>query len=292
MAPWMRRVFIHILPRLLVMQRPGNGQDEIDMSGASLTMLPPNQQQQQQHTHPTNTTVSSSASAAAMSKRKKKSASCSRSKHPPYSRAVPGGHGNNGSGMPNRHANHAQTLDNGLNHAILDFDDEDDEDIPPALFPPAVSRHRLNSLHMHPHPGMGALEYDQTGYPNPSEDDDGGENDEDDLFPFGIPCQIHSGTSLGPGCPEIYRALDGVRYIAECTKREEDSSKVKEDWKYVAMVLDRLFLWIFTVAVLVGSAGIILQAPALYDTRGAIDVELSEIEAATAKPRSERKNIF
>ena len=63
--------------------------------------------------------------------------------------------------------------------------------------------------------------------------------------------------------------------------------QVKEDWKYVAMVMDRLFLWIFTVAVLVGSAGIILQAPALYDTRAAIDVELSEIEAATAKPLSE-----
>merc|ERR550539_1056670 len=90
-------------------------------------------------------------------------------------------------------------------------------------------------------------------------------------------------------CSEIYRALDGVRYIAECTKREEDSNKVKEDWKYVAMVLDRLFLWIFTVAVLVGSAGIILQAPALYDTRAAIDIKYSEIEAATAKPLSEQK---
>lgn len=71
--------------------------------------------------------------------------------------------------------------------------------------------------------------------------------------------------------------------------------QVKEDWKYVAMVMDRLFLWIFTVAVLVGSAGIILQAPALYDTRAAIDVELSEIEAATAKPLSEtleKGNIY
>ncbi|GFT28112.1 hypothetical protein TNCV_644971 [Trichonephila clavipes] len=38
------------------------------------------------------------------------------------------------------------------------------------------------------------------------------------------------------------------------------------------MVLDRLFLWIFTVAVLVGTCGIILHAPTLYDTREPIDV--------------------
>jgi len=106
-----------------------------------------------------------------------------------------------------------------------------------------------------------------------------------------ITCQLHGEIRCPPpdgggDCPEITRALDGVRYIAECTMREEESVKVKEDWKYVAMVLDRLFLWIFTVAVLVGSAGIILQAPALYDTRQAIDLELSEIEAATAKPLS------
>ena len=31
--------------------------------------------------------------------------------------------------------------------------------------------------------------------------------------------------------------------------------QVKEDWKFVAMVMDRLFLWIFTVAVL-GKQGI------------------------------------
>ncbi len=37
------------------------------------------------------------------------------------------------------------------------------------------------------------------------------------------------------------------------------------------MVLDRLFLWIFTLAVLAGTAGIILQAPTLYDDRIPID---------------------
>ena len=43
------------------------------------------------------------------------------------------------------------------------------------------------------------------------------------------------------------------------------------------MVLDRLFLWIFTVAVLVGTAGIILQAPTLYDDRDPIDMQYSKI---------------
>ena len=60
--------------------------------------------------------------------------------------------------------------------------------------------------------------------------------------------------------------------------------QVIEDWKYVAMVLDRLFLWIFTVAVLVGTAGIILQAPTLYDKRQPLDIRLSEIGLATARP--------
>ena len=60
--------------------------------------------------------------------------------------------------------------------------------------------------------------------------------------------------------------------------------QIIEDWKYVAMVMDRLFLWIFTVAVLVGTAGIILQAPTLYDDREPIDFQLSEIGLATARP--------
>ena len=55
------------------------------------------------------------------------------------------------------------------------------------------------------------------------------------------------------------------------------TTQVREDWKYVAMVLDRLFLWIFTTAVCLGTAAIILQAPTLYDDRIPIDIRLSEI---------------
>ncbi|XP_044584231.1 acetylcholine receptor subunit alpha-like isoform X1 [Cotesia glomerata] len=91
------------------------------------------------------------------------------------------------------------------------------------------------------------------------------------------PVLRNSSTFSHSSCPpEIHRSCICVRFIAEHTKMLEDSTKVKEDWKYVAMVLDRLFLWIFTLAVLVGTAGIILQAPTLYDDRVPIDKKFSE----------------
>ena len=54
--------------------------------------------------------------------------------------------------------------------------------------------------------------------------------------------------------------------------------QVIEDWKFIAMVLDRFFLWTFTAACLLGTAGIILRAPSLYDPRKPIDEELSHID--------------
>lgn len=56
-----------------------------------------------------------------------------------------------------------------------------------------------------------------------------------------------------------------------------NSPQVEEDWKYVAMVLDRLFLWIFTLLCVFGSALIILQAPSLYDNTQPIDIFYSKI---------------
>merc|ERR1712203_945383 len=226
MAPWVRRVFIHILPRLLVMRRPGN----LDKQNPIMRKC------QQQYIK------------------------------------------ENGFD------------DYVMEQAMLNSGPGSVKMIPGLLPPP-------------PLPPLSDIDLDaDIGYKNlpPLPTLNGklgyagstcGSDDDFKTFDTCDTCELHGEIRYPPGsneCPEIYRAVDGVRFIAESTKREEESCKVKEDWKYVAMVLDRLFLWIFTIAVLVGSAGIILQAPALYDTREAIDVELSEIEAATVKPPDQR----
>ncbi|PRD29471.1 UNVERIFIED_CONTAM: Acetylcholine receptor subunit alpha-like protein [Trichonephila clavipes] len=59
---------------------------------------------------------------------------------------------------------------------------------------------------------------------------------------------------------------------------------IKEDWKYVAMVIDRLFLYIFTFACIVGTCGIFLQAPSLYDPEKPIDVTLSKVALGQDMP--------
>uniref|UniRef100_A0A336M4D8 CSON010467 protein n=1 Tax=Culicoides sonorensis TaxID=179676 RepID=A0A336M4D8_CULSO len=52
---------------------------------------------------------------------------------------------------------------------------------------------------------------------------------------------------------------------------------VVEDWKFVSMVLDRFFLWVFTILCVVGTIGIIFQSPSLFDTRQGVDRKFSEI---------------
>ncbi|XP_018579073.1 acetylcholine receptor subunit alpha-like isoform X3 [Anoplophora glabripennis] len=215
MAPWVRRVFIHILPRLLVMRRPHYQLDRRSMTSSHRVMV--------------------------------------------------------------RTCNGLELRDAGLYSDSGDLGED-----PSGLFPSASSRDELTpreleagalrSCSIHgttPPPGVGFHLGDELN----------GGNLEDHLED--VLCKE---SHPWHHCPEVHKAIDGVRFIADHTRREEDSTRVKEDWKYVAMVLDRLFLWIFTLAVLVGTAGIILQAPTLYDDRRPIDVTLSEIASTTAKP--------
>ncbi|XP_031783031.1 nicotinic acetylcholine receptor alpha 3 subunit isoform X2 [Nasonia vitripennis] len=247
MKPWVRRVFIHVLPRLLVMRR----------------FIPRPQYQIDKRSLTSDPHVVAAAAAAAHHH-----------------------HGGSGAGSLCGHPSQRVMVRtcNGLE--LRD----------PSLYAEASASELLESSVLFP-------SLDSRDELNPRELE---------AMNLGSQCRIHgspaapaptSATSAGRTlptedsvealchslnhwhhCPELYKAIEGIRYIADHTKREEDSTRVKEDWKFVAMVLDRLFLWIFTLAVVVGTAGIILQAPTLYDDRLPIDVRLSEIASTTAKP--------
>ncbi|NXR40558.1 ACHB4 protein, partial [Zosterops hypoxanthus] len=68
--------------------------------------------------------------------------------------------------------------------------------------------------------------------------------------------RLRTGTKFSP---EVQEAIDGVSFIAEHMKSDDNDQSVIEDWKYVAMVVDRLFLWIFVLVCVLGTVGLFLQ---------------------------------
>ncbi|XP_020822356.1 acetylcholine receptor subunit beta [Phascolarctos cinereus] len=60
--------------------------------------------------------------------------------------------------------------------------------------------------------------------------------------------------------PELREAVTSISYIARQLQEQEDYEDLKEDWQYVAMVVDRLFLWTFIIFTSVGTLIIFLDA--------------------------------
>ncbi|KAM7048512.1 neuronal acetylcholine receptor subunit beta-4 [Molossus nigricans] len=56
----------------------------------------------------------------------------------------------------------------------------------------------------------------------------------------------------------VQEALQGVSFIAGHMRSDDQDQSVVEDWKYVAMVVDRLFLWVFVVVCVLGTVGLFL----------------------------------
>ncbi|XP_004674957.1 PREDICTED: neuronal acetylcholine receptor subunit alpha-3 isoform X1 [Condylura cristata] len=65
--------------------------------------------------------------------------------------------------------------------------------------------------------------------------------------------------SLSALSPEIKEAIQSVKYIAENMKAQDEAKEIQDDWKYVAMVIDRIFLWVFILVCILGTTGLFLQ---------------------------------
>lgn len=60
--------------------------------------------------------------------------------------------------------------------------------------------------------------------------------------------------------PELREVVSSISYIARQLQEQEDHDVLKEDWQFVAMVVDRLFLWTFIIFTSVGTLVIFLDA--------------------------------
>ncbi|KAL7072321.1 hypothetical protein ACQ4LE_008429 [Meloidogyne hapla] len=63
------------------------------------------------------------------------------------------------------------------------------------------------------------------------------------------------------------QSFENLCFIAELLKKKDRDTKADMEWKFVAMVFDRLFLIIFSIACVFGTCWILLQAPTFYDKR-------------------------
>ncbi|XP_043210120.1 acetylcholine receptor subunit beta-like 1, partial [Amphibalanus amphitrite] len=64
---------------------------------------------------------------------------------------------------------------------------------------------------------------------------------------------------------EAYKATEAVEFIAEHLRNENEYIQIREDWKYVAMVIDRLQLYLFFVVTTAGTIGILMDAPYIFE---------------------------
>ncbi|ELT99605.1 hypothetical protein CAPTEDRAFT_167143 [Capitella teleta] len=71
--------------------------------------------------------------------------------------------------------------------------------------------------------------------------------------------------------PNVQKAFEGVGYIAKHHQENDDSSKIKDDWVYMAQVVDRLLLWIYVSLSFLCTMTLLLNAPALFDTRPGLE---------------------
>jgi len=81
----------------------------------------------------------------------------------------------------------------------------------------------------------------------------------------GIPGYVRAATPADDGsdleCALLTDVLGEVRYLTGRMRHEADTQKVCSDWKFAAMVIDRLCLWLFSIFTVVSSGTILLSAP-------------------------------
>ncbi|OQV25479.1 Acetylcholine receptor subunit beta-like 1 [Hypsibius exemplaris] len=66
--------------------------------------------------------------------------------------------------------------------------------------------------------------------------------------------------------PDARLVTSSIACIVQYHQQNDSIQEVEDDWKYVALVVDRLLLWIFFWATTIGTIKILLSAPTIFET--------------------------
>merc|ERR1719266_1862150 len=84
----------------------------------------------------------------------------------------------------------------------------------------------------------------------------------------------------------IEKTIHNILFIKTHMQRQDEFDAEDQDWGIVAMVVDRMFLWVFGAAAVVGSTMILTESPSLFDTIQPIDSLITTIGVDTPPPQS------
>ncbi|XP_009986723.1 PREDICTED: acetylcholine receptor subunit alpha [Tauraco erythrolophus] len=71
--------------------------------------------------------------------------------------------------------------------------------------------------------------------------------------PGSVPVNFYSPLTKNP---DVKNAIEGIKYIAETMKSDQEASNAAEEWKFVAMVVDHLLLGIFMLVCIIGTLAV------------------------------------
>ena len=60
---------------------------------------------------------------------------------------------------------------------------------------------------------------------------------------------------------ELLAILNELRYITHKIKEDNEANEETNDWKFAAMVIDRLCIWVFSVYMVVATVAIFFSSP-------------------------------
>jgi len=75
----------------------------------------------------------------------------------------------------------------------------------------------------------------------------------------------------------IEKTIHNILFIKTHMQRQDEFDAEDQDWGIVAMVLDRMFLWVFGAAAVVGSTMILTESPSLFESTEPIDAMITTI---------------